>query len=84
MIIQAELSLYPLRHPHLAEPIQQFIESLSHDNLHVKTGTMSSVVEGDAQIVFSRIQRAFEQVAEGCEIVLTVKISNACKGCGKL
>jgi len=78
MKVHAELSLYPLRQANLAEPIQQFVESLAHDNLQVKTGIMSSVIEGDSPAVFHGIHRAFEQVAQDCDIVLTIKISTAC------
>ena len=78
MKIQAEVSLYPLRQDDLTKPIQHFIESLKRDDLNVKTGSMSSVISGDSQIVFQGLQKAFEQAAQRYEIVLTVKISNVC------
>jgi len=78
MKVQAEVSLYPLRQNDLAEPIQQFIKGLTNDNLNVKTGSMSSVISGDSKIVFQSLQKAFEQAAQKCEVVLTAKISNAC------
>jgi len=78
MKVQAEVSLYPLRREDLAEPIQQFLESLKRDELNVKTGTMSSVISGDSKIVFQSLQKAFEQAAQKYEVVLTAKMSNAC------
>jgi len=78
MKIQAEVSLYPLRQNDLNEPIQQFVESLKRDDLNVKTGSMSSVISGEESIVFQSLQDAFEQAAQKYEVVLTVKISNAC------
>ena len=78
MKIQAEVSLYPLRQNDLTEPIQEFIESLKSDDLNVKTGSMSSVISGDNKIVFQSLQKAFEQASKKYEVVLTVKISNAC------
>ena len=78
MKVQAEVSLYPLRQSDLKEPIQQFVESLKSNNLQVKTGSMSSVVSGEELIVFQSLQKAFEQAAKKYEIVLTVKVSNAC------
>jgi len=78
MKVQAEASLYPLRQNDLTKPIQQFIESLKNDNLNVKTGSMSSVISGEESIVFQSLQKAFEQTAQKYEVVLTVKISNAC------
>ena len=78
MKVQAEVSLYPLRQNDLTKPIQQFIESLKRDDINIKTGSMSSVILGDSQIVFQGLQKAFEQAAQKYEVVLTVKISNAC------
>ena len=78
MKVQAEVSLYPLRQNDLTKPIQQFVESLKNGNLNVKTGSMSSVIWGEESIVFQSLQKAFEQAAQKCDVVLTVKISNAC------
>ena len=78
MKVQAEVSLYPLRQNDLTEPIRQFAESLKNENLNVKTGSMSSVISGEESIVFQSLQKAFEQAAKKYEVVLNVKISNAC------
>ena len=78
MKVQAEVSLYPLRQNDLTEPIQKFVESLKDNNLNVKTGSMSSVISGDSQVIFQGLQKAFEHAAKKYEIVLTVRISNAC------
>jgi len=78
MKIQAEVSLYPLCQNDLTKPIQKFVESLRSNDLKVKTGSMSSVISGEESIVFQSLQKAFEQAAKEYEVVLTVKISNAC------
>jgi len=78
--IQADVSLYPLRHKDLAEPIRQFVASIKTNNLDVISGSMSSIVSGDSQAVFQALQKAFELSAQTYEIVLTAKISNACPG----
>jgi uncharacterized protein YqgV (UPF0045/DUF77 family) len=78
MKVQAEVSLYPLCQNDLTKPIQQFVESLKSDDLNVKTGSMSSVISGEKSIVFQSLQKAFAQAAQKYEVVLTVKISNAC------
>jgi len=78
MKIQAEVSLYPLRQNDLTMPIQQFVENLKNNNIKVKSGPMSSIIKGDSQIVFQGLQKAFEQAARKYEVVLTVKVSNAC------
>ena len=78
MKVQAEISLYPLRQNDLVEPIQQFIESLKSNNLKVKIASMSSVISGEESIVFQSLQKAFAQASKKYEVVLNVKISNAC------
>ena len=78
MKAQAEVSLYPLRRNDLTGPIQQFAESVKSSNVNVKTGTMSTFISGDSRTVFQGVQRAFEQAARKYQVVLTMKISNAC------
>ena len=78
MKVQAEVSLYPLRQNDLTKPIQQFVKVMESNNLKVKTGAMSSFVAGDSQAVFENLQKAFEQLAREYEIVMSVKVSNAC------
>jgi uncharacterized protein YqgV (UPF0045/DUF77 family) len=78
MKVQAEISLYPLRQNELTKPIQQFIELLGDDKLQVKTGPMSTLVIGEEPVVFENLQKAFGRIAQRCEVVLAVKISNAC------
>jgi uncharacterized protein YqgV (UPF0045/DUF77 family) len=78
MKVQAEISLYPLRQNDLTKPIRQFIQVLENNNLQIKTGPMSSLVTGDCQVVFEKLQKAFESLAEEYKVVMTAKISNAC------
>ena len=78
MKVQAEISLYPLRQNELTKPIRQFIELLENNKLKVELGSMSTLVTGDSKVVFESLQQAFEQIAEKYEVVLAVKISNAC------
>ena len=78
MKVQAEISLYPLRQNELTKPIQQFVQVLENNKLQVKTGSMSSFVTGDSQVVFESLQEVFELLAKEYELVMTAKISNAC------
>jgi len=78
MKVQAEVSLYPLRQNDLTKPIQQFVQALESNKLKVEIGAMSSVISGEESIVFKGLQKAFEQAAQKCEVVLNVKISNTC------
>jgi len=83
MKIQAEISLYPLRQNELTKPIRQFIELLENTKLKVKSGPMSTLVTGEAPVVFENLQKAFEGIAQRYEVVMTAKISNACSEVGK-
>lgn len=78
MNIQAEISLYPLRTPSLTELIESFIRHLRQRNLEVEMGTMSSRISGECKDLFPALGIAFEEVADEGEIVLIVKVSNAC------
>jgi uncharacterized protein YqgV (UPF0045/DUF77 family) len=81
--IQAEVSLYPLRKKDLTKPIQQFIKVMESNDLKIKTGAMSSLIAGDSQVVFENLQKAFEQLAQEYEVVMSAKISNTCPGAEK-
>jgi uncharacterized protein YqgV (UPF0045/DUF77 family) len=78
MKVQAEISLYPLRQNDLTKPIQRFVEGLKSNKLKVELGPMSTLVTGDSQVVFEKLQKAFQRLAQKYEIVMTAKISNAC------
>jgi len=78
MIVQAEVSLYPLRIKQLSKPIEVFCQLLIESGLRVEPGQMSTHVSGDSEVVFHALQQAFKNVAEKNEVVMTVKISNAC------
>jgi len=83
MKVQAEISLYPLRQNELTKPIRQFIELLETNKLKVEIGPMSTLVTGEAPVLFENLQKAFERLAQKYEVVMTVKISNACPEVGR-
>jgi len=78
MKVKAEVSIYPLRQSDLTRLIQQFVEGLKNNKLQVRVGPMSSLIEGDSQVVFQSLREEFERLAKEYEVVLTAKISNAC------
>jgi uncharacterized protein YqgV (UPF0045/DUF77 family) len=51
---------------------------LENNKLKVEVGPMSTLVTGDSQLVFEKLQKAFERLAEKYEVVITAKISNTC------
>ena len=78
MKVKAEVSIYPLRQSDLTRLIQQFVEGIKNNKLQVRVGPMSSLIEGDSQVVFQSLREEFERLAKEYEVVLTAKISNAC------
>ena len=76
MKVQAQISLYPLRRPGLAEPIGRFVELLRQGGLNVEVGPMSTQVTGDSKLLFARLTEAFEDATSHGDIVLLLKISN--------
>ena len=78
MKVQAQISLYPLRRPDLAEPITRFIQQLGRDGLNINVGPMSTQVTGDSKVLFARLAEAFEDAAGRGDVVLLLKVSNAC------
>ena len=78
MKIQAEVSLYPLRINNLSKPIEKFLNALKHNDLGIVSGSMSTRITGDSDTVFAALRSAFTSVADEYEVVMSVKMSNAC------
>jgi uncharacterized protein YqgV (UPF0045/DUF77 family) len=78
MNIQAEVSVYPLRTAKIGELINNFIEELKDSGLVFSSGPMSTILSGDADRVFTTLKEAFKNIAEDHQVVLVLKISNAC------
>jgi len=78
MNVQAEISLYPLRTDDLGHAIGRFLGALNVAGLTVLSGDMSSTVSGDVNAVFSTMGAAFAAAAEDSQVVLVMKLSNAC------
>ncbi len=81
MIVRAEISLYPLRTSELSEPIERFCHILTESGCEVTPGTMSTRISGETNILFDSIREAFQAVAGDGEVVMALKISNACPDC---
>ena len=78
MKIDAEVSLYPLRSADLCKPISYFLERLQETGFTVEPGPMSSQITGECSWVFRALGDAFEKSAEEGDVVLVMKVSNAC------
>jgi uncharacterized protein YqgV (UPF0045/DUF77 family) len=78
MKAQAEISIYPLRTKSLSEPIKEFCKILHNHGLETKTTAMSTFINGESRDLFKACDEAFEQLTQKYQIVINMKISNAC------
>ena len=78
MNVQAEVSLYPLQTQGISEAIGSFVNVLERAGLTVHKGNMSTALRGEADAVFAAVGEAFGSVADGGQVVLVMKLSNAC------
>ncbi|MBN1919296.1 MAG: thiamine-binding protein [Verrucomicrobia bacterium] len=78
MRVQAEVSLYPLRTLSLSEAINEFLDRLRRSGLIVKVGLMSTQIEGESGELFAALHEAFDAVAADGNVVLALRVSNAC------
>ncbi|MBN1377919.1 MAG: thiamine-binding protein [Gammaproteobacteria bacterium] len=81
MIIQVEVSVYPLETDALRETIDTFINRVSQHGLNVNKGAMSTILSGDDSVMFTALNAAFVQIANDNKVVMVLKISNACPSC---
>ena len=78
MQISAQVSLYPLRQEKLSPSIEGAWKIMQEFPLSLTKGEMSTVVSGEAEKVFSAIQKAFLSSAEKGPTSMVVIFSNAC------
>jgi uncharacterized protein YqgV (UPF0045/DUF77 family) len=78
MVVSAQISIYPLRQEHLSPAIKAVRTALEARELQPQVGPMSTVVTGEADLVFAALHEAFTQAAVTGHVVMTVTVSNAC------
>jgi len=82
MRVQAEVSIYPLRTATLMDSIDLFVRHLRRGGLSVEVGPISSHVSGECGGMFRALGEAFEAAARQSDVVVTVKVTNACPELG--
>jgi uncharacterized protein YqgV (UPF0045/DUF77 family) len=76
--ISVEISYYPLVSAY-GTIVSQFLDRLrSHGELTLQTGSMSTVIIGEYEIVFQVLRAEIRRFMEQYPSVFTVKISNSC------
>ncbi|MGE3919007.1 MAG: YkoF family thiamine/hydroxymethylpyrimidine-binding protein [Hyphomicrobiaceae bacterium] len=78
MISSAQISVYPLRQEHLGPTIDMVRQTLEAHGLRAEVGPKSTMVTGDAAIVFAALADAFDKAARAGQVVMTFTVSNAC------
>jgi uncharacterized protein YqgV (UPF0045/DUF77 family) len=76
--IVAQVSVYPLREPHLSPATDEVVRVLQDYADSVSPGVMSTLVAGDGDKIFAALQEAWGLVAAHGEVVMVVTLSNAC------
>ena len=77
-LLSAQLSLYPLRQASLSPCINGALSILNQTGLDTFPGSMSTVISGTAEKLWTGLQQAFSAAAAHGELVMIVTISNAC------
>lgn len=77
-MISAQVSIYPLRQEHLRPAIEIVRNAFVRHGLQPEVGPMSTVVTGEAEVVFAALQEAFVAAETTGQVVMTITVSNAC------
>lgn len=78
--VRAEVSLYPLRQAALRDPIEAAVEIFRNAGLEPVVGAMSTAIQGNRSLLFTALDQAFEAASAKGDLVMTIHVSNACKG----
>lgn len=76
--ISAQVSLYPLGQEDLSSAIDEALRILREHGLEVNPGSMSTLISGDDEAIFSALQAALRRTSEQGRVVMVVTFSNAC------
>ena len=77
-MVDAQISLYPLRQEHLGPGIRAITETLSASGLAPEIGRMSTHVRAPVDVLFEALKKAFSEASETGDVVMSVTFSNAC------
>ena len=78
MRVTAQVSVYPLRQPHLGPAVEDVRRALESAGLDPQVGPMSTFVRGDAERIFAALREAFESAASTGQVAMVFTVSNAC------
>jgi uncharacterized protein YqgV (UPF0045/DUF77 family) len=78
MHISVQISLYPLKQERLSPAIETAWEIFEKGQLEIVKGAMSTLVSGEAEVVFAAIKEVFLRTAEMGPVSMVATFSNAC------
>jgi len=76
--VAAQVSIYPLRVASLSPIIDNTLLIFNKFDLEVRPGSMSTLISGDNDVLWSALNQAFVQAAVKSEVVMVITVSNAC------
>ena len=76
--LSAQLSIYPLRQPSLSLTINEAIEVLEKFGLKIIPGSMSTIIMGNVNKIWSALKKVFITVSGHGQVVMIITLSNAC------
>ena len=83
-MLSCQIALYPLRVSDIDKVIVdslEVIKILEEKGLNIEMGSMSTVINGEDNLVWEAIRKLFDEASKnGQQIVLSMLISNEC-GC---
>lgn len=74
----AQISIYPLGRDDLSPAIDGALETFRASGLEVTPGAMSSIVAGDADLLFRALSEVYARLAGEGRVVVVATLSNAC------
>ena len=76
--VSLQLSVYPLRQPHLRPPIAAALRAAAGEGVEITVGRLSTYVRGDEPAVFAALRAAFAAAgASGSTVMVATLASGA-------
>lgn len=76
--LSAQLSIYPLRQLSLSLTINESLEVLKAFGLRLIPGSMSTLILGETNQLWSALKKVFSVASKHGEVVMILTLSNAC------
>ena len=79
--IACQLSFYPLNESNIDLSIAKVLKMIDESGLSAETGSMSTVIRGDSDMVFTLLRKITTIMSnDGCQFSMNIVVSNIC-GC---